>query len=146
MKLLFYEKWTVESPLDTSRLIRELQKYIEPIKIFRKWGSKHMPLEGIVNKKGFMLKRVTCNRDSFSKVLVGKFIPNNNGTTINLCFMPSYLGFIGIFIFCAIFIPLSLLGIVAAIYKGVWGFCLCVCGMFLLGIILAYEVISKVFF
>lgn len=123
MKLLPYDSWSIESPLDVQTLVTGMTERIEPRKLFRGFSTLgHTPLQGTVSTDGFSASRIIHYRNSFLPMLYGKFTPNQQGTTIRIKMMlhPFVLAFLGVwFGMLGLF---SLSGIAALLESGSWGF------------------------
>ena len=123
MKLLPYDSWTIDSPLDLPELVAGMTQRIEPQKWFRGLTrGALLPLQGKVDLQGFSASRIITYRNSFLPMLYGKFIPTQQGTTICikmmlhpfvLAFLAVWFGMLGLF---------SLAGIAALVENGSWGF------------------------
>lgn len=108
MKMLPYDFWTVESPLDVPTIVAGMEERIEPTQWFRtNVNQEHSALEGRVHSMGFSVHRVIHYRNSFLPILYGKFTTTSSGTTIRIRMMPHplvimfmlpFLGFFALFI------------------------------------------------
>lgn len=122
MKLLPYDSWSIESPLDVQTLVAGMTERIEPCKWFQGFSSSdRTSLQGTVSAAGFSASRIYY-RNSFLPMLYGRFSPHQQGTTIRitmmlhpfvLAFLVVWFGMLGLF---------SIAGIAVLLESGSWDF------------------------
>ena len=81
MKFLPYDRFELETQMDSKAIIEAMKTKIAPRKLFR-FSSDHAPFQGEISSDGFEIIRIIHYRNSFLPVICGKFQPNASGTRI----------------------------------------------------------------
>ncbi|MBP0026313.1 MAG: hypothetical protein J7545_04760 [Roseofilum sp. SBFL] len=85
MRILPYDRFTLETPASVAEVIGHLEPHIEAPKIWQ-WRvpPNHAPYCGTISEDGFKIRRVIHYRNSFLPQVRGRFESLPNGTAVHI--------------------------------------------------------------
>uniref|UniRef100_B8HTG1 Uncharacterized protein n=1 Tax=Cyanothece sp. (strain PCC 7425 / ATCC 29141) TaxID=395961 RepID=B8HTG1_CYAP4 len=84
MKLLPYDRFSLETTAPLEVVRERLASQVEPPKNLR-WPSRnHLPYQGQVGEDGFTISRVLDYRNSFAPIIWGRFACSETGTIVQI--------------------------------------------------------------
>ncbi len=104
MKLLPFEKITLETKLTEGEVKDRLAGFMEPENIFRLKilapDKPNMPYEGIISNHQFKIVRITDNLRTTTPVVIGTMENDLNKTVIQIKVRPRISQIVGLCVFC----------------------------------------------
>lgn len=83
--LLFYKKFTINSPLSQEEAFQRLAEQVTPTQGFTfNILRREQLFEGLVSKDKFQIARIIWYRNSFLPVVYGRFVPCETGSHIRI--------------------------------------------------------------
>ncbi|WP_203907617.1 hypothetical protein [Rhizocola hellebori] len=95
MRILPYERFTIQSPLPVDELTHRLRSGVAPVRFSLRRPAQ--PFQGSVHGDRFVIHRVLGYRNSFRPEITGRVVPAGGGSTIevSMALHPVILAFMG---------------------------------------------------